>query len=293
MQPVASHQTVRRLTYFAAIAEAGSIRGGAEVLGLSVPVVSTALSELEEELGVTLAARTTRSFQLTPAGADVHRAATEMMRAADRAGEVAGLRPDAPLSGTLSMSVTTEMATHWLPDRLARFTALHPDLRLHVDARDDVVPLNMSRFDLAIRMKGPMTREEAAGQTYVSLACVLPPGTRARRADAGWDYDVALLTPSDSPAELIGHLREDRSVVRLGFASSLTVTNREAARRMAAQGLGAAMVLADAARRDHERGELDLVDARIDFGVVCYRVVLRDALPSAAARAFVRFLDGE
>jgi DNA-binding transcriptional LysR family regulator len=285
-----SHQTVRRLTYFAAVAQAGSIRGGAEVLGLSVPVVSAALSELEEELGVTLAARTTRSFRLTPVGQEVHAATQDMMRAADKVGEVAGKTPEAPLQGTLSISVTTEMATHWLPDRLARFMANHPDLRLHVDARDDVVPLNMSRFDLAIRMNGPMTRKDARGQSFVDLCCVVPPGTLGRPSGSGWVFDVPLLTPSDGAPELFGHAKSDGSPVRLEFASAMTVTNREAARRMAASGLGAALVLADAAARDQARGEVDFAVPDVDFGVVCHRVMMRDALPSAAARAFAHFL---
>ncbi|MEM9218503.1 MAG: LysR family transcriptional regulator [Cyanobacteria bacterium P01_F01_bin.150] len=47
----ASYQTLRRLAYFATIADVGSIRGAASRLGLSVPVVSTALAELEAEHG--------------------------------------------------------------------------------------------------------------------------------------------------------------------------------------------------------------------------------------------------
>ena len=93
-----NHQTVRRLTYFLAIADAGSIRGAAQTLGLSVPVLSTALSELEAELDVTLATRNTRQFTLTSAGEGVQAAVRNMLEAAGAAIEVAQPTSKANLS---------------------------------------------------------------------------------------------------------------------------------------------------------------------------------------------------
>ena len=52
----------RLLYYFVEIVKAGSIRGAARHLRLSPAVVSTALSDLEAALSVTLIARTTRKM---------------------------------------------------------------------------------------------------------------------------------------------------------------------------------------------------------------------------------------
>ena len=67
-----THHHFRKLSYFVTIAECGSIRGAAERLGLSVPVLSQALRELECDLDLTLAVRTTRSFALTDKGKQLH-----------------------------------------------------------------------------------------------------------------------------------------------------------------------------------------------------------------------------
>ena len=144
-----SHQTLRRLAYFAAVAEAGSIRGGAERLGLSVPVVSEALSELEAELDVTLAHRTTRRFALTEAGRAVQAASAEMLRQAEA---LYRFRESAnPLSGRLVVTLPVELAADWLSERLRAFSMLHPALDFTIEATDEVVDLGRRMVDVAIR----------------------------------------------------------------------------------------------------------------------------------------------
>lgn len=68
---MASPKSLRLLSYFVHIARAGSISGPAARLRLSPAVVSESLPELEAEMGVTLAYRTTRSFTLTALGGAV------------------------------------------------------------------------------------------------------------------------------------------------------------------------------------------------------------------------------
>ena len=134
-----SSQTLRRMTYFAAIADAGSIRGAAEQLSVSVPVVSEALSDLEQELGVTLAVRTTRKLELTQTGAAFSGAVTRMLSAAREALEI--VAPDRPVSGKISITLPVELAAHWLPERIASFQQKHPDVAFRIEASDLVTGL--------------------------------------------------------------------------------------------------------------------------------------------------------
>lgn len=58
----------RQLQYFVAVAEEESFSRAAEKMNVSQPSLSKAIQSIEDEYGVTLVKRTTRSFKLTVAG---------------------------------------------------------------------------------------------------------------------------------------------------------------------------------------------------------------------------------
>ena len=58
-----------RVAYFAAVMDAGSIRGGADRLGLEASVLSRQIQTLERELGVQLFLRSARGVTPTEAAA--------------------------------------------------------------------------------------------------------------------------------------------------------------------------------------------------------------------------------
>ncbi|MEQ9258822.1 MAG: LysR family transcriptional regulator [Roseovarius sp.] len=283
-----SHQTIRRLTYFAAIAEAGSIRGAAERLGLSVPVVSTALSELEAELGVTLALRSTRSFTLTAAGEAVMEAARDTLAAAGRAMALAAGSGKAPLTGRLALTLPSEMAAHWLPPLLARFRAEAPDVALEIDANDGRVPLASSRFDMAIRVEGPLHGDIAGGTVLKTALVASTPFEPQRRAE-GFTLDIPLIAPRYVGAVLSP--RENDAPVALRFREIIETNSFVVARRMALAGLGAALLLEPSVRDDIAQGALLRLCPALEFGVVRASVVMRDALPSPAARRFAALVE--
>src|SRR4051794_34268423 len=59
---------LRQLRYFAAVASCRNFTRAAELLHVAQPAVSAQIRQLEQELGVTLLARTTRRVALTQAG---------------------------------------------------------------------------------------------------------------------------------------------------------------------------------------------------------------------------------
>lgn len=63
---------LRRLTYFATVAELGSVTKAAAALHLTQPSLSRQLADLERELGYMLFTRSTRGAELTAAGAGLH-----------------------------------------------------------------------------------------------------------------------------------------------------------------------------------------------------------------------------
>ncbi|MEO0905249.1 MAG: LysR family transcriptional regulator, partial [Pseudomonadota bacterium] len=245
-----SHQTLRRLVYFAEIAEAGTIRGAAARLNLSVPVLSEALSELEAELGVSLATRTTRKFELTAAGVEVHRAARDIRDTAQSLGDIA--KTNAPLSGTLSMTVPVELAGFWLHPHLSAFQSRHPQLRFDIDVTDKVVDMRAGPVELAIRTTYVSPGQKSTSSINLPLTVV----TRSP-VPVALEGSVNLpLIDSDLDRQLVATSRHSGVTTALGFTGTHRVTSRLAALAFVRAGMGAAMVIHGSVADEIKRGEL-------------------------------------
>ncbi|MGY2060667.1 LysR family transcriptional regulator, partial [Nocardia gipuzkoensis] len=76
---------LRKLRYFAAVAEQRHFGRAAEQLHIAQPVLSRQIRAFEQELDCTLLARTTRSVELTAAGAQLYEEARGILAAVDAA----------------------------------------------------------------------------------------------------------------------------------------------------------------------------------------------------------------
>ncbi|WP_422037707.1 LysR family transcriptional regulator [Roseibium sp.] len=285
-----SAQTLRRMTYFAAIAEAGSIRGAAEQLGLSVPVVSEALSDLEEELGVTLAVRTTRKLELTQTGSGFYAAVTGMLSAAREA--IDTVAQDRPVSGKIAITLPVELAAHWLPERIASFQRQHRAVEFRIEANDEVSELKGSAFDMAVRAAYVTPAKTEPGfetLPLVAIASTMPD----MRSDAQCKRIIGVPFLKAHGVERIDIADADSGrLFELAYEKAIEINNRDAAIAMARKGLGFALVTEAAVRDDLDAGRLLNVLPGADFGHVSLRCLLRDRLPSPAAEAFRDFLLG-
>ena len=120
-------------------------RAAAE-LCLTQSAVSREIKKLEEQLGQPLFHRVNRTLQLTQAGAELYRTVDEALALIDAATE--------RLSGverTLAVTTTIPLASLWLVPRLPRFTLRHPDIDVRIAANNEVVDLEQSHMDIAIR----------------------------------------------------------------------------------------------------------------------------------------------
>jgi DNA-binding transcriptional LysR family regulator len=135
------HDELKVLTAFLAVAEERSFTRAAKRLGVSPSAVSHAIRGLEEQIGVRLLARTTRSVATTDAGeqlvARLRPALGDIRGALD---QIAGLR-DQP-TGRVRLVVSPLAATMVLAPKLGEFARDYPDVVL------DVTTTNQMRFDL-------------------------------------------------------------------------------------------------------------------------------------------------
>lgn len=126
---------LRQLEAFAYVVETGSFSRAAELLHVSQPTISAHVTALEQELGLTLIARTTREAGPTEAGRLLFEYAGQMLSLRRQATE-ALRRFATELSGTVSVAASTIPGRYFLPRLLGAFQKRHPDVKFDLRMTD-------------------------------------------------------------------------------------------------------------------------------------------------------------
>ncbi|CAM6989875.1 TPA: LysR family transcriptional regulator [Klebsiella pneumoniae] len=155
------------------ICELGSLSAAARALGMSRPMVSRYLEQMESWAGARLIHRSTRRLTLTPAGEKVLLKTRGLTRIAD---EIAGERQRADPSGTLRVACAHFTAMQLISPLLPDFLARYPLLRLELDINNHPVSLIGERIDVAIRITDNPEAGAIARRLGVcrSLLCAAP-----------------------------------------------------------------------------------------------------------------------
>lgn len=139
---------LRALRVFAQVIAEGSFAGAARALDLAPPVVTRAVSDLEDHLGVRLLNRTTRRLALTEAGERYLERARRVLAELDEADALAATDNQAP-RGTLSLLCPPAFASHQLMRHLPAFRDRFPDIHLEILAVGPVEAADET-FDVSI-----------------------------------------------------------------------------------------------------------------------------------------------
>jgi DNA-binding transcriptional LysR family regulator len=246
---------LRQLQYFVAVAEERSFTRAAQRLYVAQPSISQQLRALEVELGGRLFERLPRTVRLTPAGRELLPEARAAILAAERAAKAAraalGLE-----AGELEIATLPSLSMAGLPDYLQRFRERHPEVGLRLreythprlletavregvgdlavgtlprDWDGVVVPLGWQEFVVVLPAD-----EEGDGDAPISLSSL---------ADRPW----VLFEPDHGLAEVL-----TAAAAAAGFVPepAARTTQIDAAARMAAAGLGPALVPATCVEDD-------------------------------------------
>lgn len=140
---------------FCRIVERGSFARAAEDLGVSPALLSREVKLLEDALGATLLARTTRRMAPTEDGKLYYDEARAILSAVGRLEE--RLRSGAKgLSGHLKVNVSSSFGQTVIAPMLPAFLDAHPDLTVTLALDDRVVDLVEGGFDVSIRIRAAM-----------------------------------------------------------------------------------------------------------------------------------------
>jgi DNA-binding transcriptional LysR family regulator len=124
-----SNVSLRQLEYLVAAAETGSVTAAAAKLYLSQSAVSTALTDLEESLGVQIFVRHARGMSLTSVGQQVLVDARRLLAGVEDLRNSARETSES-LSGRLVVGCYSTLAPILLPRIIADFTDSHPGVDL-------------------------------------------------------------------------------------------------------------------------------------------------------------------
>ena len=121
----------------------------ANELHVTPAAVSHQIKEFEDQLGIELFHRTSRTMRLTEAGEIMHVAAIEALSGLTRA--VSRAKKMARGSSLLKVTADAQFASKWLMRRVEAFKKAHPDIELRFDISYEVRDLEHDDVDIAIR----------------------------------------------------------------------------------------------------------------------------------------------
>ena len=142
------------LRIFVSAADHGSFSAAARELDLTPAVASAALKRLELTLETRLFVRSTRSLRLTADGERYLEYARSAIATLD-AGRNALARDKTAISGTLSISVPSDLGRNVLLPWLDEFQRRHPRVGFQVRISDRLADLFRQPVDLAVRYGTP------------------------------------------------------------------------------------------------------------------------------------------
>jgi len=280
----------RRLRYFLAVADEGSVTRAAQRLRVAQPSLSQAVRSFESELGVPLFHRVGRGLRLSSAGEALIGPARQILRAIDDARNVitgvVELR-----TGTLEIAALATLAVDPMAGLIGRFRASHPGVEVRVLEAERVDRVSALVREGACELGAahlPLSRERltthALGEQ--ELQFVLPPQAQADDGPLGL-RELAHTPLVVSPPGTSTRMLLEQALATIGATPNIAVQTaaREAIVPLVLAGAGAALLPAPLAAEARRRGAT-VRGARPKI-MRTVGLIHREGPLSVAARAFL------
>lgn len=142
---------LQAMTTFVAVVDSGGFASAARKLNLSPPVVTRAVAELEERLGLRLLTRTTRVVRVNDAGARFAEDCRRILADIEEAETVATGTHAAP-RGTLTLTAPVLFGQLYVTPILVRYLQQYPEVDAQCLFLDRVVNVVEEGIDVAVRI---------------------------------------------------------------------------------------------------------------------------------------------
>ena len=277
---------------FVAVVDEGSFAGAARKLNVSPPVVTRAVGDLEERLGLRLLTRTTRIVRVTEAGAGYVEDCRRILGEIDEAEEAATGTHSTP-RGQITITASVLFGQMYVTPVVTRYLQRHPEVNAACWFVDRVVNLVDEGVDVAVRI----------GELPDSSLHAVRVG-RVRRVICGSPKYLAEHGIPQRPEELDDHIIISATGVTpspqwqlwdAGVSRSyklrprMTTTTNDSAIAAAVNGFGLTRLMSYQVAQQLESGALKTVLAEFEPAPLPIHVVHREG--RSASRKVRAFLD--
>ncbi|WP_306579022.1 LysR family transcriptional regulator [Pseudomonas sp.] len=285
---------IHLMKVFVAVGELESFAAAARRLDISPAAVTRAVSALEDQLGVKLLLRTTRSVRLTEAGGRYLEDTRHILASINEA-NAAAAGINATPKGDLAVTAPILFGKKFVMPCVVRYLQQYPEVDVSAYFLDRVVNMVEEGMDVAVRI-GPLPD---------SGLKALRVGRVRRMLCASPDYLARHGVPKH-PSDLAGHavigttnlspragwrfgVTEEPTMVRM--KPRLTVTSNDGAIAAASGGLGIARLLSYQVADELANGQLQVILAEYEEAPWPIHVLHRESkYGSAKVRAFIDML---
>jgi DNA-binding transcriptional LysR family regulator len=234
------------IAIFVRVVDAGSFTAAADALNISQPVVSKAVTRLEERLGARLLNRTTRRLSLTEAGSELYRRSVQALKEIEDAEhEVARFQTEP--KGTLRVNAPVTFSILHLSPLIQEFLERYPGVTLDLTLDDGLVDIIDQGYDVVVRI-GKLSSSALVARRLAPcrLALVASPGYLEKHGtpqtpDDLLNHNCLLYTLGSTPRAwrvVNPHGEEQIIPLRGNFATN----NGTVQRALALSGLGIAFL---------------------------------------------------
>ncbi len=252
---------LKSLMIFMRSAQHGSFSEAARQLGMAPSAVSRAVLRLEDELGVRLLQRTTRSLTLTEAGNRFYQRCQQILNDLEEAELEVKQSQSMPI-GTLRLDLSFTFGKMHIAPALLQFAAQYPQLNLNVSFNDRLLDLIEEGIDATVRIG--MSSDSSLIMHYLATARYITCASPQYLAQYG--------TPT-TPTELLQHrcvnfiypqtrrepnwkFEQDGKAIELAVDSYLQFDNSEVILEAVIQGAGVVQLPKFIAANAVARGDL-------------------------------------
>lgn len=289
-------ENLNSIRVFVRVAETRSFVQAANRLGLTSSAVSKAITRLENEMGVRLFHRTTRSVGLTDDGSRFFEHCQQILGEIENAETLLHRATDGP-HGRLRLHMTVGFGSRIIMPAMREFIERYPGLTVNAELSDRNADMAYEGIDAAVQIGDPAdSRLIARKLCNLRFVAVASPDYLARRGEPCTPDD---LDRHDCLAYAYTHtgryrewpFKKDGHAYTKTVHGKLNVNNAEALVNAAASGLGIAMVSKFLAADALRAGKLRcILEGYTTPGPQVSVIYLPSRILSPKVRAFVDFL---